>query len=134
MIPGPARYHAAISINSSSMEQEAFVYIWKNLANNNSYIGYHKGTQDDGYVCSSASTRFWNDRENPAMQWKREIVFQGSRLECVQHEHSLLMNIDLRSDSYYNNSRGGGVVIFTDEIREKLRQSHLGHKHSAETR
>ena len=117
------------------MEQEAFVYIWTNLANNNRYIGYHKGPQNDGYVCSSASTRFWNDWENPSMQWKREIVFEGSQQECVQHEHSLLMEIDLRSDMYYNNARGG-VIIFTDEVREKIRQSKLGktgHKHSAES-
>jgi hypothetical protein len=107
------------------MEQEAFVYIWKNLTNDNEYIGYHKGTQDDGYVCSSASDRFWNDFDDPAMQWKREIVFEGSQHECLEYEQSLLKEIDLRSDSYYNNARGSSV-IFTDEVREKIRQHHLG--------
>lgn len=107
------------------MEQEAFVYIWKNLVNNNIYIGYHKGAQDDGYVCSSASERFWNDFNDPAMQWEREIVFEGSQHECLEYEQSLLKEIDIRSDSYYNNARGSSV-IFTDEIREKIRQHHLG--------
>ena len=107
------------------MEQEAFVYIWKNLTNDNEYIGYHKGAQDDGYVCSSASERFWNDFNDPTMQWKREIVFEGSQHECLEYEQSLLKEIDIRSDSYYNNARGSSV-IFTDEVREKIRRHHLG--------
>ncbi|NDG32596.1 hypothetical protein EB118_21300, partial [bacterium] len=31
----------------------AFVYCWTNIENNMIYVGVHKGTPDDGYVCSS---------------------------------------------------------------------------------
>lgn len=122
------------------MENEAFVYIWKNLSNNNVYIGYHKGTQDDGYICSSASERFWNDFNNPLMEWKREIVFVGNQDECLEYEQNLLKHVDLKSDLYYNNARGSSI-IFTDEVREKIRLHHTGRSsgmkgktHSEETK
>ncbi len=104
---------------------EAFVYIWENLTNGNQYIGYHKGTLDDGYVSSTSSTRFWNDFKNKDMVWKRHIVFEGSTADCLKHEQQLLKQIDLRSDSYYNNARGA-EIIFTEEVKDKIRQHHMG--------
>ena len=32
---------------------EAFVYCWTDNLTNILYVGSHKGTEDDGYVCSS---------------------------------------------------------------------------------
>lgn len=120
--------------------EEAFVYIWKNLANGKSYIGYHKGTEDDGYISSSSSHLFWSDFNDSTMQWIREIVHRGTCEECLRHEQELLKSIDLREDKWYNNARGA-TVIFTDEVREKIRNHHLGKSsgmlgktHSEETR
>lgn len=119
---------------------EAFVYIWKNLTNGKQYIGYHKGNIDDGYICSSASKLFWDDFENPTMEWNREIVYIGTSNECLQYEQQLLQEADLKDPQWYNNARGANV-IFTDEVREKIRVHHigkpsgmLGKKHTEETK
>lgn len=120
--------------------QEAFVYIWENVTNGNKYIGYHKGSLDDGYVSSTSSERFWNDFKDPSIEWKRHIVFQGTSEECLKHEQQLLREVNLRSDEYYNNARGA-EIIFTEEVRNKIRQHHmgkssgmLGKNHSDETK
>lgn len=119
---------------------EAFVYIWKNLTNGKSYIGYHKGTEDDGYISSSSSELFWSDFNDQFMKWEREIVHRGTCNECLHHEQQLLKSIDLSESRWYNNARGA-TVIFTDEVREKIRNHHLGKSsgmlgktHSEETR
>lgn len=122
------------------MRTEAFVYIWNNLTDNKKYIGYHKGSQDDGYVSSSSSKLFWNDFEDDTKEWKRDIVFEGTKSESLKYEQELLKQIDLKSEEYYNNARGA-EVIFTREVREKIRQHHLGgssgmkgKKHKEETK
>lgn len=119
---------------------EAFVYIWKNLTNGKSYIGYHKGIEDDGYICSSSSKLFWSDFNNSSMLWSREIIHKGTRDECLQYEQQLLKSIDIKESKWYNNARGS-TIIFTDEVRQKIREHHfgkpsgmLGKTHSKETR
>jgi hypothetical protein len=117
---------------------EAFVYIWKNKINNRKYIGYHKGSQDDGYVSSTSNDSFWKDYENGELI--REIILEGTRDECLKYEQNYLKSIDLSSDEWYNNARGA-EIIFTQEVRDKIRNHHLGKpsgmlgkKHSEETK
>jgi hypothetical protein len=104
---------------------EAFVYVWHNITRDRKYIGYHKGTEDDGYICSSSSEEFWADFNNPHMTWQREIIFKSTKDECLRYEQTLLESIDLKSDEWYNNARGA-KVIFTEEVRRKIREHHLG--------
>ena len=105
--------------------KEAFVYIWYNKANNCKYIGYHKGTQDDGYVCSSSNERFWNDFKNQDHIWERSILFEGTSNECLRFEQDKLKSIDISSHEWYNNARGA-EIIFTQEVKDKIRNHHLG--------
>ena len=121
-------------------KHEAFVYVWINLTLDKQYIGYHKGSQDDGYIASSSSEEFWKDFENESMKWKRDIIFEGTRSECLREEQCMLREADFSTGKYYNMARGA-EVIFTDEVREKIRQYHLGKpsgmlgkKHSEETK
>jgi len=107
------------------MQYEAFTYIWHNLTNNRKYVGYHKGIPNDGYIASSKSDQFWSDFNNSEMEWHREIIFEGTKDECLLYEQNLLKNIDFNSGEYYNMARGA-EVIFTDEVREKIRNHHLG--------
>ena len=67
---------------------EAFVYSWMNEETGRQYIGYHKGSDDDGYVCSSKSEMFWKDYKNGKL--KREILFRGTMEDCVEKESELL--------------------------------------------
>ena len=105
------------------MKKEAFVYKWTNLTNGKYYIGYHKGELNDGYISSSHNSIFWDDFNNPDMMWERQILFEGSKGECLKFEQDLLREIDIRSDIVYNNARGG-EIIFNESVLDKMSKSH----------
>jgi len=102
---------------------DSFVYIWKNLTNGRQYIGYHKGSLNDGYICSSKNETFWTDFYSPEMKWERIIIFEGTSQECLEREQEILKNIDLNDPEYYNNARGASV-IFSEEVTKKMSLSH----------
>lgn len=101
------------------MNKEAFVYKWSNLTNGKFYIGYHKGSLDDGYISSSHNEMFWNDFTNPKMVWEREIIFIGSKNDCLFEEQKILKKYDLKDSKLYNNARGS-QIIFTDDVLMKM--------------
>lgn len=105
------------------MNKEAFVYEWKNLTNGKSYIGYHKGNINDGYVASSHCEEFWNDFNNAEMKWERKIIAEGTADVCLQIEQRILKEIDIKDDKYYNNARGA-EIIFTKSVLDKMSKSH----------
>lgn len=105
------------------MEKNAFVYEWKNLTNNKSYIGYHKGRLDDGYISSSHNDSFWDDFNNKKMLWERVILFEGDKHECLKYEQDLLKNIDFSNGNYYNRARGANI-IFTEDVIKKMSETH----------
>ena len=106
---------------------EAFVYKWTNMITGAFYVGYHKGSQDDGYVCSSKSDRFWDDFKNPNFVWKRKILFEGTTEDCIKEEYKILNELNLHDELVYNNNKGGGIV-FNHEVREKMAKRKLGKK------
>jgi len=106
---------------------EAFVYIWTNIKNNKKYIGYHKGTVDDGYICSSKNQEFWDDYAKGDLI--RSIHFTGSSIDCINIESELLKFNELTT--IYNRNING-KVIFTEDVRKKLSISGKGRKQSAE--
>jgi hypothetical protein len=104
------------------MNKEAFVYKWKNLTNHKFYVGYHKGSLDDGYISSSHSKLFWDDFNNSEMIWEREILFIGSKNDCLFEEQKILKGYDLKDSKLYNNARGS-QIIFTDDVVSKMSDS-----------
>lgn len=119
-------------------EDTSFVYMWVNYTKNRMYIGYHKGLEDDGYVCSSSSIAFEEDFNNPKHEWERFIIFYGSASDCIEVEFTLLYSADIYSNQemYYNMTASGGV-IHTDEVKAKISAAHKGmkgKKQSPETR
>ncbi len=105
------------------MKDEAFVYEWINLTNGKSYIGYHKGNINDGYIASSHNQDFWDDFNNSEMKWERKIITEGTKDICLQIEQRILKEIDLRNEKYYNNARGS-EIIFTKNVLDKMSNSH----------
>ena len=103
---------------------DSFVYRWTNLTLNKIYIGWHKGTEDDGYVCSSASKQFWNDYHNTSYKWQREILFKGTMPECQLLESKILDSLDITSNNVYNK-RNNIMFNLDDEVRAKLKAAAL---------
>ena len=98
------------------------MYKWENLTNHKFYVGYHKGSLDDGYISSSHSKLFWDDFNNSEMIWKREILFIGAKNDCLFEEQKILKEFDLKDSKIYNNARGS-QIIFTDEVISKMSDS-----------
>jgi len=87
---------------------EAFVYRWRHK-NGMWYIGYHKGTADDGYICSSNYAKP-QIQQNPG-DWTRKILRWGSKRDMIDLEMKLLGRLDARNNpKSYNRSNGFDAI------------------------
>ena len=119
---------------------EAFVYTWTNLETNQLYIGSHKGTSDDGYVCSSKP--MLEDYMKNRSVFSRQIIATGTHEDMVAFEAALLHSVDAKNDSqFYNMHNGNGKYTHnqphTEDALAKMRKAHenrtyyaKGHKFS----
>jgi len=100
---------------------EAFVYCWTDFGTNKLYVGVHKGTQDDGYICSSGPMK--EEYSKRPGDFTRQIVAQGLFLDMYALETALLVASKADKDpGFYNMHLNNGK--FTNE----------GITHSAKTR
>lgn len=101
---------------------DSFVYQWTNKTLNKIYVGFHKGREDDGYICSSSSIKFWDDFNNPDYTWERTILFRGEMRDCQLKESAILDSLDITSDAVYNQKNN---IMFNldDEVRNKLSEA-----------
>lgn len=98
---------------------EAFVYRWRR-DDGSWYIGYHKGTADDGYICSSDYAKP-DIQENPEL-WTRKILRYGTKKEMLALERKLLTKLDARANPKSFN-RSNGYPPYDPEAAIKRRQS-----------
>ena len=107
------------------MEYEAFVYCWTDHKNKKLYIGSHKGTIDDGYICSS-KLMLEEYRKRPE-DFTRQIVAEGSFKDIRKFEEVLLKRFNVREDAnFYNQHNGNGNFYLKNHTEEyKKRQSVL---------
>lgn len=116
--------------------KEAFVYSWKNKTTNCLYIGWHKGSVDDGYICSS-KPMLEEYRKNPD-NFERFIIAHGSADDMIKLEQKLLTAVDAKNDlNFYNQTNGNSEFIckiFTEQHRSKISKANKGRKHSAEAK
>jgi len=113
----------------------SFVYKWLDNLTGKMYIGVHKGSPEDGYVCSSKY--MLEEYTKRPFDFTREILSWGTYEECRMREIQLLREVDAaRNELYYNRSYAQGVVsmVKTPEHKEKLRLANLGKKQSEETK
>lgn len=84
---------------------EAFVYCWTDKLTNKLYVGSHKGSINDGYICSSSyMLSEYNKRPN---DFSRQIVARGNYKDILVLEHQILISADAANDSlFYNISNG----------------------------
>lgn len=88
--------------------KEAFLYLWVNLTNKKRYLGYHKGPENDTYMCS-ANEDFFNDYYSADIV-KRRVIARGTHAEMIQLEYKLLKKVDARRNPKYYNKSNGGII------------------------
>jgi len=90
------------------MKSQAFVYRWRNTITRQWYIGYHKGSEDDGYICSSVIAK--PIIEHNLNEWTRKVLRRGTHKEMVDLERNLLTKLQARTNSKsYNRCNGNGT-------------------------
>lgn len=112
-----------------------FVYIWFDRKHKRFYIGSHKGTYDDGYICSSSwMVRAYKRRPD---DFKRRIlsVVDTNREDLLAEEQRYLNMIrkEELGKRYYNlktNAYGG----FTSTAHEAALLKNKGSKRSDEVK
>ena len=111
---------------------EAFVYCWSDHKTKKLYIGSHKGSTEDGYVCSSKlMLEEYNKRPG---DFSREIISIGPYKDMRILEAKLLDDIDAKRDpNYYNQTNGNENWCHkghTEESKRKLSIALKGNNHN----
>lgn len=84
---------------------EAFVYCWTDIKTNKLYVGSHKGSLDDGYVCSSKY--MMSEYRKRSVDFIRQIIASGTHIEMRNLEHKILEAVDAAAnDDFYNACNG----------------------------
>lgn len=107
---------------------EAFVYCWTDKKTNKLYVGSHKGSIEDSYICSSKM--MLEEYKNRPEDFSRQIVAEGTLSDIRKLESKILQSFNASSDSlFYNMHNNNGVYILTkhtEKTKQKIRQSKLG--------
>ena len=119
---------------------EAFVYCWTDKATEKLYVGVHKGTPDDGYICSSKP--MMAEFKKRPKDFTREILASGIWPLMYQLETSLLSALQVHKDPmFYNQALNTGPFYHigprgpqSPEHREKNRKARLGHVATEESK
>lgn len=115
---------------------EAFVYCWTNKATNKLYVGSHKGSIDDGYICSSKyMLEEYNKRPD---DFSRQIIAEGNLSDIRKLETKILQatNASVNEDFYNMHNNNGAYILkfHTEETKKKISQSEKGKKVSEESK
>lgn len=108
------------------MIYESFVYVWKDLTNNRYYIGKHKGTIDDGYICSSKY--FLKEYKERPHEFVRKIIKTGTDRQMFDFESELLKKFNVKNNDKFYNKYNNIDKFYNDgseEIKEATRQTCL---------
>jgi hypothetical protein len=119
-------------MKQSSLSPEAFVYCWTDKKTNMLYVGSHRGSTEDGYICSS---KYMLEEYNKRPQdFSRQIVASGALSDMRTFETKLLQAFNVKEDeSFYNRHQNDGLYFdgwktgeMTSEHRKKLSEAKIG--------
>ena len=107
---------------------EAFVYCWTEKKTNMLYVGSHKGSIDDGYICSS---KYMMEEYNKRPQdFSRQIVAEGEYKNMLVLETKILKSVNAKlNENFYNMHNGDGNFYrsyTTEETKFKISKSKKG--------
>ena len=102
---------------------EAFTYCWTDHKTGKLYVGIHKGSNDDGYVCSGKS--MLKEHNSRPGDFSRQIIASGAYQDMISLETAILKTVNAAgSDEYYNGHNGDGKFYnkgHTEETKRKLK-------------
>lgn len=116
---------------------EAFVYCWTDTLTGKLYVGSHKGSDSDGYVCSSKyMLAEYSNRPN---DFVRTVLAHGKYQDVLKLETKILQSVDAaKSENYYNMHNNNGHYrshsTKTEECKDKIRKKSIGRKRSVESK
>lgn len=111
---------------------DAFVYCWTDIKESKLYVGWHKGTPDDGYVCSSKVLKEqYIKRPN---DFTRIIIATGTVSDMVSLESALLKADGAATNHHYYNMHNNDGKFFFSQHTEAFKERMRGRKLSKETR
>ena len=102
---------------------DSFLYCWTDTITNKLYVGIHKGSIDDGYICSSKLMLEEYDKRKET--FIRQIIAVGTYKDIGALEHAILKKEDAAKNEIYYNKSNGGKKFFHDcnhseETKKKL--------------
>lgn len=114
-------------------EKCGFVYLWFDRYYRRYYVGSHWGTENDGYICSSAwMLRSYNNRPNDFKRriLKRNLLSQKETFEEEQKWLNMIKPIE-RKSRYYNLTLSVKTPWYQDpdkklSIGEKISKAKAG--------
>ena len=102
-------------IATPPQEYEAYLYRFRNLINDKSYVGIHKGSVDDSYRHSSTNKEFAKVFADSKSNLRFEVLSYGDYREMQNQEYNILRKDDARNNSaYYNLSNGFPQYVESD--------------------
>ena len=110
-------------------EAVGFVYRWHDSSNGMYYIGSHKGSPDDGYLCSSKYMK--NAYNKRPESFYREIMYTGKNF--VELEDLILRTLDVAKDEKSYNlmsfaTFNASGVKRRNDTRKKQSDARIGMK------
>ena len=117
-------------------QSTAFVYSWKNKISGKIYVGYHKGTPIDGYICSS-KILLEEYAQNPN-NFERFIIASGTVEDMVALESAILKAANAKNDpTFYNMTNGDRYFCnkgHTEETKDKISKANSNRVLSEQSR
>lgn len=107
------------------MPLNSFVYCWTDRATSKLYVGFHKGDEDDGYICSSK--HMLAEYGNRPEDFSRQILAKGTYDDCRVFEIAVIKAMLAGNVPCYNLN-AGGAILFTDEVRKRMSLKLKGKK------
>lgn len=118
--------------------KHAFVYCWTDHRDIKLYVGSHKGSIDDGYVCSSKY--MMKEYQKRPQDFTRQIIAEGSVSDIRKLETKILQTVNARlNEDFYNKHSNDGLYFdgwqtdkFTEEHRKNMSIAASKRKRTAE--